>query len=154
MEDKDGPLLRRQPAEAAIELIAVVDRQVLVARDRVVHVEQDHIGRMVPSASGLGVAGVDENPVEPRLEPIEVAEGGELLPGLDEGHLDCVLGKVGVAQDPVRDEDAAVADRANQGAEGLLVAMPRLLNDVPQHPLSLMSAPLWRLRNSMSPYHC
>ena len=61
--------------------------------------------------------------MKPRLEPVEVAQGGELPPHLDEGHLDRVLGEVGVAQDPMRDEDAAVADLANQGAEGLLVAL-------------------------------
>ena len=85
--------------------------------------------------------------MEPRLEPIEVAQGGELPPHLDEGHLDRVLGEVGVAQDPMRDEDAAVADLTNQGAEdllvdltnqgaeGLLVALPRLVHDRSQHPL-------------------
>ena len=73
--------------------------------------------------------------MEPRLEPIEVAQRGELPPHLDEGHLDRVLGEVGVAQDPMGDEDAAVADLANQGAEGLLVALPRLVHDRSQHPL-------------------
>ena len=71
--------------------------------------------------------------MEPRLEPIEVAQRGQLPPHLDEGHLDRVLGEVGVAQDPMRDEDAAVADLTNQGAEGLLVALSRLVHDRSQH---------------------
>ena len=29
----------------------------------------------------------------------------------------------------MRDEDAAIADRTNQGAEGLLVALSRLIHD-------------------------
>ena len=37
----------------------------------------------------------------------------------------------------MRDEHAAVADRTNQGAEGLLVTLPRLIDDVSQQPLSL-----------------
>ena len=73
--------------------------------------------------------------MEPRIESIEVAQGGELPPHLDEGHLDGVLGEVGVAQDPMGDEDAAVADLTNQGAEGLLVALSRLVHDRSQHPL-------------------
>ena len=76
VEDEDCPLLRRQAPEPPIELIAVVDRRVLVGRSRAVHLEQDDIGRVPPVTPGLGVAGVDENPVEPRLESIEVAEGG------------------------------------------------------------------------------
>jgi len=99
----------------------------------VVHLEQDHVGRVVPATPGLGIADIDEDPVEPRLEAVGVAEGRELLPCLDEGQLDRVLGEVGITQDPVRDEDAAVADDANQGAEGLLVAMPRLFDECSQH---------------------
>jgi hypothetical protein len=135
MEDEDGALLRPKPPEAAIQLVAVVDGQKLVAGGPGVRVELDDIGREVPVASGLGVAGVDENPMEPRLEPIEVAKGGELAPHLDEGHLDRVLGEVGVAQDPVRDEDAAVANRTNQGAEGLLVTLTRSIDECPEHLL-------------------
>ncbi len=67
--------------------------------------------------------------MEPRVEPIEVAQGWEFPPHLDESRLDRVLGEVGVAQDPMRDEDAAVADLTNQGAEGLLVALPGLVHD-------------------------
>ena len=69
-----------------------------------------------------------------------LAVGMEVLPDrvvdsvLDEGHLDRVLGEVGIAQDPMRDEDAAVADLMNQGAEGLLVALSRLVHDGSQHP--------------------
>ncbi len=80
---------------------------------RCVRLEQDDIGREVPATPRFGVARVDEDPMEPRLEAIEVAQGGKLPPHLDEGHLDGVLGEVRVAQDPMRDEDAAVADLTN-----------------------------------------
>ena len=75
MEDQDGPLLRRESPEAAVELVAIVDRQELVGGRRFVRLEQDDIGREPPSTPGLGVAGVDEDPMEPRLEPFEVAQG-------------------------------------------------------------------------------
>ena len=79
--------------------------------------------------------------MEPRLEPIEIAQRGELSPHLDEGHLDGVFGEVGVAQDPMRDENAAVADLTNQCAEGLFVALPRPIHDRSQHPLPLAVGP-------------
>ena len=138
MENEDGPLLRRKPPEATVQLVAIVDPEKLVDGGRCVRLEQDDIGREVPAPSRLGVAGVDEDPVEPCLEPIEVAQGGEVPPDLDEGYLDRVLGEVGVAQDPMGDEDAAVADLTNQGAEGLLVALPRLVHDRSEHRVPLV----------------
>ena len=141
MEDEDRPLFRRQSPEPAVELVVIVDGQVPIAGSRFVRLEQDDVRREAPATSGLGVAGVDEDPMEPRLEPIGVAQGRELPPHLDEGHLDRVFGEVDVAQDPVRDEDAAVADRTNQGAEGLLVALLRSIHEGPKHPLPPCS---WR----------
>ena len=38
----------------------------------------------------------------------------------------------------MRDEDAAVADLTNQGAEGLLVALFRSIHQCPEHPLPLV----------------
>ena len=73
--------------------------------------------------------------MEPRLEAIGVAQRGKLPPHLDDGHLDRVLCEVGVAQDPMRDEDAAVSNHTNEGTEGLLVALFRLVHDRSQHPL-------------------
>lgn len=40
--------------------------------------------------------------------------------------------------DPVSDEDAAIADRTNEGAEGLLVAKPRLIHERSQHSVLLV----------------
>jgi hypothetical protein len=119
----------------AVELVAIVDGQELVRGGGCVRIEQDDIRREVPTTPRFGIAGVDEDPMEPRLEPIQVAERRELPPHLDEGYLDRVLCEVGVAQDPVRDEDAAVADLTNQGAERFLVTLLCSVHDRSQHPL-------------------
>ena len=71
--------------------------------------------------------------MEPRVEPIGVAQRGQLSPYLDEGYLDRVLGEARVTQDPMGDEDAAVADLTDQGAEGLFVALSCLVHDRSQH---------------------
>ena len=73
---------------------------------------------------GLGVALVGQDPMEPGLEAIGIAERSKLAPGDDEGRLNGVLGQVGVAQDPARDRHAPIADHAGEGVEGLLVASP------------------------------
>ena len=133
MEDKDRALVRWKPSEPAVELVAVVDGQGLVCGCRCIRFEQDDIRRELTATSGFGVAGVDQDAVEPRVEPIKVAQRGQLAPHLDERYLDRVLGEVGVAKDPMRDEDAAVADLTNQRAEGLFVALSRLVHDRSQH---------------------
>ena len=133
VEDENGTLVRRQSPEAAIQLVAVVDREKLVVDGRRVRFEQDNIGCEVPATSRFGVAGVDQDAMEPRVETIRVAQGRKLPPHLDEGHLDGVLGEAGVAQDAVGDEDAAVADLADEGGERFLVAAPRLIHDASEH---------------------
>jgi hypothetical protein len=138
VEDEDGALLRRQSPETAVQLVAVVDREKLVWGGPCVCLEQDNIGCEASATSRFRVAGIDEDAMEPRLESVRVAQGRELPPYLDEGHLDGVLGEAGVAQDAMGDEDAAVADLANQGGERFFVAEPRLIHDASEHRFLLV----------------
>jgi len=124
VENEDGALLRRKPPEPAVQLIAVVNRQIVVAGNRSVRLEHCDVGNDPPSTPSFGVAGVDKDPMEPGFEPIELAQRGKLAPNLDERHLYGVFGQVGVPQDSVRNKHAPSADLANQGGEGLLVALP------------------------------
>ena len=71
--------------------------------------------------------------MQPGLEPIGIAERPQVPPGHDEGRLDGVLGEIGVAQDPVRDRHAPVADLAGKGVEGLLVALLRSVDELSMH---------------------
>ena len=74
---------------------------------------------------GLEVALPHENAGEPRLEPIGVAQGREVAPGVDEGRLDGVLGTVKIAQDAVRDREESVAGDGHQAGVRILVALDR-----------------------------
>src|SRR5207249_3616928 len=88
--------------------------------------EHPHVCCPTPAASGLLVTGVDQHPVEPRLEPVGIAESWKLSPGRDEGRLHGILGSVSVAQDPIRDRQAPVADAADKGADsGYVRLAPR-----------------------------
>ena len=68
------------------------------------------------------------------IKPNEFATPDDFTAAM-ESDLDRILGQICVAQDPMGDEDAAVADLTNEGAEGLLVALSRLVHDRSQHPL-------------------
>jgi hypothetical protein len=48
---------------------------------------------------GGPIAGADEQPVQPRVEPVRVAQTADVLPRSDERLLDDVLSERSVAQD-------------------------------------------------------
>jgi hypothetical protein len=82
-------------------------------------------------------AGVQEQPVEPGLEAIDVAQRGQIPPAADERLLDGVLGQVGVTKDEPR-RGIQPADRgACEHGEGIMIALPRSLHEVPLHGPSL-----------------
>ena len=96
-EDDHDPFLARQAAEAreqGVPLDECLERiegggfGSAVDRD-----EADDIPPAEPVA-----AAVDEDPVEPRAEPIRLPQRVERLPGNDEGVLDGVLGLVSVGE--------------------------------------------------------
>ena len=103
MEDEDGPLLRRQAPEAAVEGIAQDDVQGRVARGRSVDRQRPNIHAPAPRLPRFRVAGVDEDAVQPGVEALDLAEPREFPPGRDEGLLYGVLGPIDIAQDPMRD---------------------------------------------------
>ena len=100
MEDDDGPLLRLEAAEAALELVAVDDRRrrSLDGAGESIVVELD-VDAMAPGSPRLIDAGADEQPVEPGVEAIRRSAtwAGHARPG--RALLDGVLGLVGVTED-------------------------------------------------------
>jgi hypothetical protein len=71
--------------------------------------------------------------MEPGLEAIGFTERPEIAPCADVRRLDGILGEIDVAQDPIRDADAAVAGGANERFEGVLVASLRQLDQLSIH---------------------
>ena len=85
MKDDDGPLLRLEPAEAAFELVAVGDRPTSASSTdgESIGGELD-VDAMAPEPARLIDAGADQQPVEPGVEAIGVAQRGQVTPGPDE----------------------------------------------------------------------
>ena len=93
VQDDDGPHLRapagRKP-RSSWSRSATVDSR---AGDRgLVHVDELDVGPVPPEPPRLIDAGTDEQPVEPGVEAIGVAERGQITPGPDERVLHGVLG--------------------------------------------------------------
>ena len=86
MQDNDRPLLGLEPAEAAFELVAVGDpRHGIRAGWRVGQVGDVDIQSTSFEASDLVDAGARHQAVQPGIEPVGVAQRGQITPGVDEG---------------------------------------------------------------------
>ena len=145
MEDEDGPLLHGEPPEGALEQIAVIHGQVFVGAGLAGDGEDPQALVPPPPTPGLGVAGVGEDAVEPRFEARRITQGGKVGPGHRQRSLNGVLSQIDVPEDPDRDRQASVADRARQGVERFRVALPCPLDQSILHPSlrSMTIGPMW-----------
>ena len=73
---------------------------------------------------------LDEQAVEPGVEPIGVAQRGQVTPGPDERLLDGVLGLVGIAQDEPGGSVQPEERGACQRGEGVMIASSRSLHEL------------------------
>jgi hypothetical protein len=91
----------------------------------------------------LVAAGVEEEPVEPCLESVGVAQGGQVPPASDERLLDGVFSEVGVLEDE-SSRGVQPADRgACQHGKGVMIALPRSLHEVSLHVALASARPVW-----------
>jgi hypothetical protein len=89
-----------------------------------------------PLLRRLSIAAPDEHPVQPRLEPVRVADRGQVAPGTDEGFLGRVSRAVRVAQDERGDCVQPADGGRRQGVEGPSVAGDRTSDELSIHPRS------------------
>ena len=95
---------------------------------------QDGDGRrLAPAALELVVHVVDEEPAEPLVEAVGIAQAGQVAPAGDERLLDGVLGTIGVAQDEARHGEEPVDDARHDHVERLPVALGCSLHERSLH---------------------
>jgi hypothetical protein len=141
VKDNGGSLTGLQPAKAAGELVVVVDGSDVVARHGL---EPDHpdlngLAHLPPS---LVCAGVDDEPMEPRVPALGIAQFREALPGTDDRVLDGVFGHVSVTEDEHREAVQPVAHCRREDFEGLVVTVARRFDEIAlQHSLPSMYGP-------------
>ena len=91
----------------------------------------------------LAMAGVDQQAVQPGVEPVRVTKSPDVPPGGDERLLCGILGGGVVAQDqPGHDEEPAGRD-ARQLCERVVIARHRPLHEIPSHRASGCAWPGW-----------
>ena len=134
-EDQDRPFIRLEPSEATIELVSIRDAQELIRRGRAVHGEHVQVVDPLALPAGFGDAHVGEEPVDPCVEPVRIAEARQVTPGDHQRFLQGILGPVDVSQDPMRDREEAPASKANQVDERRLIASLRRHDEIAIHRL-------------------
>ena len=77
--------------------------------------------------------------MQPRLEPVGIAERPQVPPGRDVRGLHRVFGEVDIAKDPIRDAQAAVAGDADERIEGVFIASLRQFDQPTIHVTSLVA---------------
>ena len=146
MQDDDGAMPRIEMLEGSPEHLAVGDAAREVGRARhvdLIELDLDHPPSTTP---GEIEAGIDGQAVEPRVEPVRVAEAREVAPGSDERLLDRIARELRVPEDEsggrVQPRDGQVDERG----EGVMIAPPALGRRDLAGPRSASSAarPWWR----------
>jgi hypothetical protein len=87
--------------------------------------------------TGLFVACVHQEPIQPHFETLRVPSSGYLSPGKQERLLDGVLRPIDIAQDAICDPVAPVAIKVDELGERIFVAVTRALDQRCPHQRSL-----------------
>ena len=141
-EHEQGPLLGRQVAEAPLELVPIGDADEVVGRGRDVQRQDAEVRDPSTLALRLGEAGADDEAMEPRVEPVWIAEPGQVTPGDDQRLLQGILSPIDVAEDPMGERVQSVAADPDQVGVCLPVTVPCRLDQIAVHRASFSVAPV------------
>ncbi|MEA2612023.1 MAG: succinyl-CoA synthetase beta subunit, partial [Chloroflexota bacterium] len=133
MQDDEGPCLRLEAVETAFELVTVGRGRRHVAHRRGVDRGQFHVDAVASEPACLIDTGTHEQPVQPGVETVGTAQGGQVTPSADERLLDGVLRLIGIAQDEPGGGIQPGDRGACQRGEGVMIAPPRSLHEFLLH---------------------
>jgi hypothetical protein len=141
-EDEDGSVLQGQALEGAAQLVASDDRASRITADGDIARRQAVSGDPGRPAPGLVVAGVDEEPIGPRLELRCVSKAWDMPPDVKECLLCRILGEMAVSQDAVGDPEQARMVGFGERFERSLVTVLGSSHEVDVRVLWLRAGPL------------
>jgi len=134
VEHEDRALVRREPSEAALQLVAISHAQQVVRSDRGIEWQDAEIGGATTLTRRLGDANVGEEAMDPRVEPVRIAEARQVPPGDHQRVLQGILGPIDISEDPVREREESVTAELDEVDERRLVSVLRRYDEVAIHP--------------------
>jgi predicted DNA-binding protein len=129
VEDEYRPVLRAQPAEAPLQLVALGDDGRLVGGERWRERREFDLDGSPAPAAGDVETGIHRQPVDPRVESIRIAQPRQVSPGSDERVLDGVPGEILVAKDQASDRLEPTDRPVEKHGEGVMIAPPGSLDE-------------------------
>lgn len=122
MQDDDGGPLGLEGPKRAIQRVPLRDqrRSVLDARDD--DGSELDLDRTPPASTQRVETGIDDESMEPRVEPIRVSQRGQVTPGSDARLLDRVPRQVRVPEDQSGGSVQARDGGAGKHSEGVMIA--------------------------------
>ena len=109
MQDEDRPFVRREPSEAAIQLVAIGDAEEVVGRRGTFHWKDSEVGRVTALSRRLRDADMGQKTMDPGVESVRIAEATKVTPGDHQRVLHGILGPIDIPEDPLRDREEPVA---------------------------------------------
>ena len=143
VKDQDGSLLDAQPAEPALELIAIGDQPGRVATGWWRGPTELNLDRPASPPAGRIDAGVDGESLKPGIEPVRIAQDRQIPPCPNESFLDRVLREGAVAEDESSHGLQPRDGRAGKHGEGVMIAPAGSFDEFPLVHGHLASRPLW-----------
>ena len=131
LQDEHGPLLEREAPEGPVDPLGLGESCGRVDGLVICQIDQRDLGAP-PRLATFVIAGIDDHPAQPRLEPFGVAQARQLPPGTDDRLLGRILGSVRVPEDQAGEREDPVRGRVDERGEGVVVP--------PHRPLDLLDA--------------
>ena len=116
------PVLHGKLEEGPLDLVAIDETGDIVLGIRSIDRFDRHLKGTSPRPSYVIGAGMDEESMQPGIEPVAVTKTAEVAPSSNEGVLDGILRGIPIAQDPLRDRVQTVVCGGREVVEGLVVA--------------------------------
>ena len=108
--------------ERPLDLVAIDEASDFVLRIGSIDRTDRHLEGTSPRSPDVIGAGMDEESMEPGVEPVPITKTAKIAPGPDERVLHGILCGIPIAEDPPRDRVQAVVCGGGEVIEGLAIA--------------------------------
>jgi hypothetical protein len=121
-EDEDGSLLRRKPAERAVDDVSIDDARELVGCRGAVEGQNLEMGVPASVTASVLDAHVRDEALDPEVESVRIAEVRKVTPGDHQRVLQGILGPIDIPENPASDRVQAVDPRSDEVEESDLIS--------------------------------